>query len=389
MKVNQMYSVLNDMSKLMFGETAPNVVDLRGFVSMGQSVLSDSGNTDKFLSLLQDKFMGVIIRTLDLEIEYPNIMRHNFEYGAILQKLSIDPMVATEAGAWQVGTLTADQVKTKMFTITKPTVRQKFFEGINTWEVDLSLPDNILKSAFNSPAEMGAFMDAVMSAMVDSVTNQINVTNKYAVNNFIGEKIHGGTNVIHLLTEYGVESPDDEDAIEKMRSKDFLAFMAKRIYDTIGYMGSPSALYNEEGAIRKSDRDELHVFLLNEVESAFTMFLSANTWHKELVELPFHQRVTAWQNFGHLADAESSTPFAPANLKDASRILVKTASGDDVHQKWVVGAIFDREAVGTSVFNRKTMTDRLNRLELTQYTNKVDVGYFNDLSENGCIFVLD
>ena len=389
MKINQMYAVLNDMSKLMFGESAPNVVDLRGFVSMGQSVLSDTGNTDKFLSTLQDKFMGVIVRTLNLEIELPNIMRHNFEYGAILQKLSIDPLSATEAGAWNVGSLTADQVKAKMFTITKPTVRQKFFEGRNTWEVDLSLPDDILKSAFNSPSEMGAFMDGVMSAMIDSVTSQINITNKYAVNNFIAEKIHAGTNVVHLLTEYGVESPDDDDAIAKMKDKDFLAFMSKRIYDTIGYMGSPSALYNEEGAIRKSSRDELHIFLLNEVESAFTMYLSANTWHKELVELPYHQRVTAWENFGHLADAESSTPFAPANLKDASRILVKTASGDDVHQKWVVCALFDREAVGTTVFNRKTMTDRLNRLELTQYTNKVDVGYFNDLSENGCVFVLD
>lgn len=389
MKVNQMYQVLNEMSKLMFGESAPTIVDLSGFVSMGQNVLSDTGTTDKFLSTLQDKFMGVIIRTLDIEIEYPNIMRHNFEYGAVLQKLTVEPLSSVATGAWNVGSMSADDVKTKMFTISKPTVRQKFFEGINTWEVDLSLPDNILKSAFNSPAEMGAFMDAVMSAMIDSVTAQINTTNKYAVNNFIAEKINGGTNVIHLLTEYGSESYTDDNADEAIRDKDFLSFMAKRIYDTIGYMSSPSALFNEEGVIRRSTRDDLHVFLLNEVESAFTMFLSANTWHKELVELPYHQRVTAWQNFGHLADPTTSTPYAGANLKDASRIMVQTASGDTIHQKWVVGAMFDREAVGTTVFNRKTMTDRLNRLELTQYTNKVDVGYFNDLGENGCVFVLD
>ena len=259
MKINQMYAVLNDMSKLMYGESAPNVVDLRGFVSMGQSVLSDSGNTDKFLNVLQDKFMGVIIRTLNLGIEYANIMRHNFEYGGILQKLTIERIEATETGAWNVGTMTADQVKTKMFTIAKPAVRQKFFEGRNTWEFDLSLPDDILKSAFNSPEQMGAFMDGVMAGLVDSVTDSINISNRYAVNNFIGEKLHAGTNVIHLLTEYGVESPDDNDAVEKLRSKDFLAFMSKRIYDTIGYMGSPSALYNEEGVVRKSDRDELHV----------------------------------------------------------------------------------------------------------------------------------
>lgn len=386
MKVNQCYSILNSMSAQLFGETAPAVVDLAGFVSLGNEVLASDENVDKFLGVLQDKFMGMIVRTLDLSIEYPNIMTNNFEYGAILQKLSVDPLTAVETGAWNVGSMSADDVATKMFTISKPTVRQKFFKGINTWEVDLSLPDDILKSAFRSPEEMGAFMTAVMSAMVDSVTGQINVSNKYAVNNFIGEKLASNQNVVHLLTEYG---DNTLTAATSMRDKDFLAFMSKRIYDTIGYMASPSALYNEDGVVRKSDRDNLHIFLLNEVENAFTTYLESNTWHKELIELPYHQRVTCWQSFGNVADAESEVTYLAPNFETASSLKIETASGESIDEDYIICAMFDVNAVGTTVMNRKTMTDRLNRLELTQYTNKVDVGYFNDLSENGCIFVLD
>lgn len=387
MKVNQMYALLNDISAEMMGTEAIQANDLTGFVSMGRSVIGTSGMKDKWLNTLVDKFMGIIVRTLDLEIEYPQIMRHNFEYGAILSKLSLEPMQGSVAHAWEIGGYSADDVKDAMFTIAKPTARQTFFDGINSWEVDLSVPDNILKSAFESPEQMGAFMSAMMSAMVDSVTNQINVTNKYCVNNFIGEKLYSDQNVIHLITESGFSGTAEAAIMDK----DFLAYMGKRIYDTIGYMNVPSALYNEEGAIRRSTRDDLHVFLLNEVESAYSTYLMSNTWWREYIELPLHQRVTAWQQTGYVGDSTATppVPFEAPNLQKASTINIKTSAGNTINVDYVVAAVIDREALGTTVFDRKVMTDRLNRLELTQYTNKVDVGYFNDLSENAAIFVLD
>ena len=45
MEVNQVYSVLNDINKQMWGEDALGVHDLSGIISMGQTVL-DSSNTD-------------------------------------------------------------------------------------------------------------------------------------------------------------------------------------------------------------------------------------------------------------------------------------------------------------------------------------------------------
>lgn len=387
MKVNQCYSLVNDITAESMGTEAIQANDLASFISMGRHVIGTTGMKDKWLNTLVDKFMGIIIRTLDLEIEYPNIMRHNFEYGAILQKLSVEPMAASEAHAWNIASYTADDVKDAMFTIVKPTVRQGFFDGINSWEVDLSVPDDLLKSAFDSPEQMGAFMDAIMSSMVDSVTNQINVTNKYCVNNFIGEKLYSDQNVIHLLTESGFSGTAEQAIVDK----DFLAYMGKRIYDTIGYMSLPGVLYNEEGAVRRSTRDDLHVFLHKEVESAYSTFLMSNTWWREYIELPYHQTVTAWQQAGYIGDSTATppVPFEAPNLQKATTINIKTASGNTVNTDYVVCALIDREAVGTTVFNRKVMTDRFNRLEFTQYTNKVDVGYFNDLSENGCVFVLD
>ena len=230
-------------------------------------------------------------------------------------------------------------------------------------------------------------MDAIMGAMVDSVTNQINVTNKYCVNNFIGEKLYSDQNVVHLLTEFG----GSYTAEAALCDKQFLAFMGRRISDEMGYMRMPSKLYNESGEVRRSTADDLHVFLLNTVENSYKTFLMSDTWWREYISLPLHQSVTAWQGMGNIADSTATPPvsYKAPNLQDASTIDIKTAAGNTINTDYVVCALIDKQALGTTVFDRKTMADRLNRMELTQHTNKVDVGYFNDMSENGVVFVLD
>ena len=47
MKVNQIYSLLNDINAQMFGEDALDVHDLSGIISMGQSIVGDGTATDK------------------------------------------------------------------------------------------------------------------------------------------------------------------------------------------------------------------------------------------------------------------------------------------------------------------------------------------------------
>ena len=179
MNVNQIYSVLNQINAEMYGDSAFEVVDLAGFVSLGDTVLANVQSKDKFLNTLYDRIAKTVIRNLDLEIEYPSIMRDTIEYGAIIQKLSVNPRDAKTRVDWVVGGYDAGDVASAMFSIDKPTVRQKFFSGINAWEIDTTIPDNLFKTAFTSPESMGAFITAIMQATEDSVIMSINNTNRY------------------------------------------------------------------------------------------------------------------------------------------------------------------------------------------------------------------
>ena len=387
MNVNQIYSVLNSINAEMFGDSAFEVVDLSGFVSLGNAVLANVQGRDKFLNTLYDRIAKTVIRNLDLDIEYPSLMRDAIEYGAIIQKLSVEPRDAKTRNDWNVGTMDANDVAAAMFSIDKPAIRQKFFSGVNAWEIDTTIPDSILKTAFTTPENMAAFLTAIMTATEDSIIMSINNTNRFAVNNFIGEKINSGQNVIHLITEYGDESLDTID--KAIVDKGFLRFASKKIADVIRYMNMPSKLYNEEGAVRRTARDNMHVFLLGDYASATKTYLESDTFHNELVSLPYYNEVSCWQAMGSTADSEASRPYTAPNLAYTSGLAITTASGASVSAQGIIGVIADREAIATTVYERETTADRLNRLSITQRTDKVNIGYLNDLSENGCVFILN
>lgn len=387
MNVNQIYSVLNSINAEMYGDSAFEVVDLSGFVSLGNAVLASVQGRDKFLNTLYDRIAKTVIRNLDLDIEYPSLMRDAIEYGAIIQKLSVEPRDAKTRNDWNVGTMDAGDVAAAMFSIDKPAIRQKFFSGVNAWEIDTTIPDSILKTAFTTPENMAAFLTAIMTATEDSIIMSINNTNRFAVNNFIGEKINSGQNVIHLITEYGDESLDTID--KAIVDKGFLRFASKKIADVIRYMNMPSKLYNEEGAVRRTARDNMHVFLLGDYASATKTYLESDTFHNELVSLPYYNEVSCWQAMGSTADSETSRPYTAPNLAYTSGLAITTAGGHEISKAGIIGVIADREAIATTIYERETTADRLNRLSITQRTDKVNIGYLNDLSENGCVFVLD
>lgn len=393
MVVNQIYALVNAVNHDMFGDAALDVRDLSGLISMGSAVYPDSNNRDRFVELLADRIGRTIIRKLDLDIRFPNIIKDSFEYGAILQKLTVDPMDAIDMGEWDVGSYDADDVQAHMFKIDKWSGTQKLFSGINAWEIDLTMPDKLLKSAFQSEAGMGAYISAVMSAMVDSMTMQLNRTNELCVCNFMGDTIHNDTHVVHLLTEYQGES-GDLTSDSALFDEGFQKFMCYRMGQILDYMAEPTMLFNDEGKVRTTLRDNAHIFLLNDVGRSSEVFLQSGTFHNDLVKLPGYQPVNAWQQIGHLAigddpeDPDYVAPVSP-NFVTASTIKIKTSAGNTVEQSYVIGAIIDREALGTTIFDRETTADRLNRLGITQYTNKMSVGYFNDRSENGVVFVID
>ena len=367
MTVNQIYSLLNDVSEQIYGADAIAAEDLSGLISMGDTVLSSSTDVDKFLGALVDRIGRTLIRNLDLEVNYPNLVSNAFEFGAALQKISVQPLDAVRNTAWDIGD---PNYTPNQYAITKGNVAVSIFSSVDTWKVRVSIPDDLFKTAFLSESQMAAFVDGLINSMSESMTLKLNAMNKLCVNNFIGSKIASGSE------------------LNAIYNAGFLKFMGKRISDHMRYMNEPNKVYNENGLVRRTARDNMHCFLMSEVNSAYDLYLTADTFHDNLVGLPFFQPVTAWQ----ASNGEGSESGTVADMPDfgtASTINIKTSDGDTVNQAGIVCALMDREALGTTMYDLKSAAVRNDEDGYTNMSTRATVGYFNDLSEQGCVFVLD
>ena len=284
MEVNQIYSVLNDINQQMWGEDALDVHDLSSIVSMGKTVLSSSTMTDKFFNTLVDRIGKVIIRRLDMELDFPKLMMNEYNFGCVLQKISIDPFGVKNNTDWETGD---PNFSPSLLEIYPPSIHQVFFTDSDTWEIRKSLPNSILSTAFTGATEMGNFFTAVTAAMVDSMTLCINNMSRTAINNFIAEKIKNTNGVVNIADLYNTaySSTPVSDVEEALRTPAFLRFASNIIRRYFKYISMPNVNYNVAGLVRATQRNNCH-FLANTLFVAgLETFLESDTYHNEMVSL--------------------------------------------------------------------------------------------------------
>ena len=376
-KVSQIYDLVNQTAKESMGENAITVKDVSSLIALGDSVLSSNTDTENFLNTLVDRIARTVFSVRQYESDSEGMVRHPFEFGCIVQKIYVDLPEAKKNDSWEIG---KNDYTPKFAPVIKPTAKQKLFNGINTWEVDVTIPDLMFRTAFTNETSMATFIDAIFTAMDNMMSlaleNNANLTRA----SFIARKIKGGKpcGAINLLHEYNTITNAELTVEGALMNAEFLAWASRSINLWVKRMSKMSVLFNEEGYKRHTPKDKLVVNLLQDFTSACDTFLGANTFHDELVKLPMYDSVAYWQGAGESFDFD-----------DTSAINIKLDESNTVSKKGIIGVIYDYEAMGVTLNERRSTSERNNHDEYTNYYNKANIGYFNDMSENGIVFYLE
>ena len=376
-KVEQIYTLVNETAKESMGEKAIAVKDVSSLIALGDSVLSSASDTENFLNTLVDRIARTVFSVRRYETDTEGMVRHPFEFGCIVQKIYVDMPEAKQNNSWEIG----KEGYTPVFApVIKPTAKQKLFKGITTWEVDVTIPDYMLRTAFLNETSMATFIDAIFTAMDNMITlaleNNANLTRA----SFIARKLKGGKpcGAINLLHEYNTLTSASLTVESAMLNAEFLAWASRAINLWVKRMSKMSVLFNEEGYKRHTPKDKIVVNLLQDFTSACDTFLGANTFHDELIKLPMYDSVAYWQGAGESFD-----------FNDTSAIKVKIDESNTIEKKGIIGIVYDYEAMGVTLNERRSTSERNNHDEYTNYYNKANIGYFNDMSENGIVFYLE
>ena len=375
--VMQVYTILNEVASQSMGEKAISVVDANSFVALGNEVLSSDVNTENFMNTLVDRIGRTIFSIRNYSGVDETVIRHPFEFGCILQKIYVDLPKAKPNNSWEIG---KESYKPEFAPVIKPTVKQKLFNKITTWEVDVTIPDFMLRTAFTSSEQMGAFISAIFVAMDNrmeqALENSIDVTRC----SFIARKINGGKScgAINLLKDYNTLTNAGLTVASALRNTDFLKWASAEIGKWATRMARMSVLFNEENYQRHTPKENLVINVLQDFASATNAFLQSDTYHNTLTALPKYKEVPYWQGSGET--------YA---FNDTSAIDIQLSEEVTVKKSGIIAIMFDEQALGVTINERRSTTERNNKDEYTDYFNKANIGYFNDMSENGIVFYLE
>lgn len=386
MKVKQIYSLMNDVSKEVLGTTDLVKEDLTGIVDMGTAVFNQNA-LDNYVKSLVNHIGKVIFVNRPYTGKVPSVLMTAWEFGSVLEKISADIPEAQENESWNL----TDKQEYKQDVFYKPAVTAKFFNSKVTFEVPVSITERQVKESFSSAEQLNGFLSMIYSAVDKSMTIKIDALVMRTINNMVAETLNadktafGGDSVkyssastvrcVNLLKLYNDKTGESLTADKCITNPDFIRFASYQMGLYADRMGSISTLFNVGGKARFTPSDMLHTVLLSDFAKAAQTYLYSDTYNKEQVLLPKAETVPSWQGTGTDYDFES-----------VSTINVKSSSGADVNISGVLGVMFDRDALGVSNLDRRVTTNYNAKAEFFNNYYKFDAGYFNDTNENFVVF---
>lgn len=401
-EVNQIYSLINEIASQSLGEKAVAVVDGRTLTSLGDVVLSSQTDKEKFYNALVDRIGRTIIAVRDYEPKARSIMRSEFDFGIILQKISYEMGKMKADGGWNIPLVesgeSANAPVNPYSVYPNAKAVQKLFKVISAWEYDEVIPDFQLKTAFADAQKMASFISGIYVTMSNAMALSLENAGNIAVATTMANikvkatATSGNTNCYrNLLNEYNTkvlgltwngtgDAPTGWLKVDgALTDKDFLKFVSRELSLLVEHMRTFSKAFNVEKFERHTPTDKCVVEVLEHVSSACAYYLESDTYHNNLVKLPAYESRSYWQGSG--------TDFGFA---DCSKVICKTGNGSGTNTTLtgVIAFVHDYDGVAVSMYDRRMHTLYNPANEVTNVFNKANIGYAIDLSENGVVFYI-
>lgn len=390
---NQIYKIVNEVASQAMGSKTIAVVDNTGLIALGNTVLGSDATKNNFINALTDRIGRTIVSFRAYHSHFPDFERDSIEWGNILQKIKIGMPDTEEDQSYNL----TDGTSVDQYKINKAKVNQLLFTSETPWQTHITVHLDELEKAFIDSNAMGTFISGMFGEVQNRIELAMENLSMDCVNNYMAEILKRKTNrpnrVVHLLTEYKEATKVDHTTtpLNALDDEAFLKFVVRKIntlsstfeYMTTGlytdtvFTGGPDTYKNVYS--RHTPKSEQKLMLFIDMVNALKTNINSKAFNMEQVaiDIPF-KTVPFWQSM--------DTP-ATIKIKPASST---TSGATAIEQSLIMGILYDREAMGTYKKKYSSLTSPINAAG--KYYNvfyHMITMYFNDLTENAVIFLLD
>ena len=393
MDVTQIATLVNSVNSEIIGESALLEENLSNVVDVGKAVFSAT-SYDKYVSALVDHIGKVIFVDRKYTGELASLYRDNWEYGAVMEKVYVTEMpVAVENESWKL----EDGASYDPNVFTQPKVAAKFYNKKTTFEVDLSIADIQVRSAFDSATQLNAFISMLMNSVDTAINIRLEGLSERVINTLIANTVYndipdlapqkGGIKAVNLLKEYntamGLTGDSALSVDDALFTPDFIKFASYTISRYVKRIEKPSKLFNCGGLLRHTPANMQHLILLSDFKSAADVYLQSGVFNDQFTALPMSESIAYWQGTG--------TDYSFSSISKIDVDIVDPANeAQTVRVAWggVLGVLFDHWAGGITNDKRRVTSNYNAKAEFTNMFYKQDANYFVDLNENCVVFFI-
>lgn len=387
MKVEQIYSLMNNVTSEVIGKTDIVREDLSNVVDLGKEIF-DNASVDNYVKSLVNHIGKVIFVNRPYSGNIPSMLMDSWEFGSVLEKISADIPNATENDSWNL----TDGETYSQDVFYKPSVSAKFFNSKVTFEVPMSFTELQVKESFSSVAQLNGFVSMIYNAVDKSMAIKIDSLVMRTINSMIANTVnseiadgetletHSGTKAVNLLKDYNAKFGTDLTVDKALTTPEFIRYASFIISTYKDRLSKISTLFNVGKKERFTPSDMLNIVMLSDFKNSASVYLESDTYHNDLVALPNCESVPYWQGSG------KTYSFA-----DVSKIEVAIPNGNttkDVSVTGILAIMYDRDSMGVCNSDRRVTTNYNAKAEFYNNYYKFDASYFNDLNENFVVFYI-
>lgn len=397
MTFQQIATVLNSIVQQATGQAAITPTTPGEFISVAQTALS-LGN-DAVMNAITNVLSRTIFSIRPYSAKFAGLEKDLPRWGAYMRKLSIADSDWADDEAYKYP-VTYDASQTPadglggtvdQWKIKKPNVLQTNFYGQSIYADHVTITEDQLETAFRSPDELGSFISLIMTNLSNRLEMSRDAIARGLLANMIGSLIDedDSNRVVHLLTEYNALTLLNLNANSVYEPDNFPAFM-KWVYSRVAQisdlMTENSLMYqtviNNKPILRHTPMQYQKIYLYSPARHQIDARVLADTYHNSYLRYTDVESVNYWQSI-RTPDSISITPTYTGTNGSV-------VTGDPVTQSGIFGLMFDEDAMGYALLDRRMISTPVNANGL--YRNiwvHCKQKVFMDNSEKAVVLLLD
>lgn len=414
------YALMNALVAEATGQSDISVTDLSSFVSAGETVLATGKeNTLNALSLVLGR---TIIATRPYKAKLSSVQAIDTgDYSHRLRKISFFSRKALPAGDWNTDvapenlfqgktnaqdTTSGHESVKSMWVQNQPQALEMNFAGQSVWDESTTVYEYQLKPAFRDPAVFADFVAGIMTEKANDIESEKEAFNRVAILNKIGDIYLNGSAAqkVNLTYAYNQRFGTRYTSAQLLSTylESFLKFFVSTFKLASDRMTERSVLFHKDitksvanpetgvsetlHILRHTPKADQKALLYNPLFVESQAWVMPSIFNPEYLSIENYEGVDFWQS-NYDEDARPAVNIYPAYYDTSDGTQKK---GNQVNLPYVVGLLFDRDAILTDFQMEGSATSPLEARK--RYYNiwwHFSKNAINDPTENAVLFYME